>query len=280
VGEEGEGRRDLTKLGPALVVALAPSLLALTCGPAGPLPPDPEYCSDLSSGTVEEVALAPHDVDPFTAWQEWGGFRVVLGSQGADMFMFRAGARGTGELSCVEVDLELTDEITGEMVGRIVERVTTAQTTSGFRATDDMFVILEHSRFESLRARLTIGGATLERSLALRMSSSAETLPELVPPDTGPPPAWTLEHDRLSMRRGDRRTVVVMFPDPLASAETVTVTPVDAAIAAPVSGSVSVAAAAVRAELEVEAVAPGNTYLVVSTSDGLRRALRVDVSQL
>jgi hypothetical protein len=255
-------------------------LLAFTCGPSSPTPPEPEYCSNLSSGTVEELALAPHDVDPFTPWQEWGAFKVVLGSQGFDMFMYRGGARGSGDLSCVEVELELTDEITGDRIGAMTERVTTAETASGFRATDDMFLIVEDSSFSSVRARLTIGAMTLERSLARRMTSITDTLPELVPPDTGPAPAWALEHDRLSLRRGERRTVFVEFPAPLASAETVTVTPIDAEVASATPAETSVAATESYAEFEVDARTSGNTYLVVSTSDGLRRAMRVDVSEL
>lgn len=280
MGSEGQGRRDLTRPGAALVVALVPSLLAFTCGPSSPTPPEPEYCSTLSSGTVEELALAPHDVDPFTPWQEWGAFKIVLGTQGFDMFMYRGGARGRGDLSCVEVELELTDEITGEMLGAMTERVTTAETAAGFRATDDMFLILEDSSFSSLRARLTIGAATLERNLVRRMTSFTDTLPELVPPDTGPPPVWTLEHDRLSLRRGERRMVFVEFPAPLASAETVTIAPVNAAVANAIPSETSVAATEMYAEFEVEARTAGNTYLVVSTSDGLRRAMRVDVSEL
>jgi hypothetical protein len=258
-------------------VALAPCLCAVTCGPGGGLPPEPEYCSTESSGSIEELSLAPHDLNPFTPWQEWGGFRVVTGSQGFDMFMFRAGARGTGDLGCVSFQVDLTDEVTGQRLGGLSERVTTVGTTSGFRATEDLFVILEESRFSALRAHLSAGGRTLDLNLARRMESTTATLPELIAPETGPPPEWTLEADRIWLLEGARRTLTIDFPTALVAEETVAIEPVDPAVAT-ATVETPVAIGELATSFEVVAGAAGTTYLVISTSDGSAAALRVDVA--
>ncbi len=142
------------------IAALAAGSMAVTCGPGGPDIPEPEFCDQGSTGSLDAIELGPAGDGPFVPFQDGDRVSLVFGSQGGTMIGVRLQARGADVPACMQQHTR-AETAAGVTSAEVVGPVATHPESDGSRATSSMLMIFnfdaEPSEGDVITLRATVG---------------------------------------------------------------------------------------------------------------------------